>query len=116
MKKYPVIYQGKEYEVRWEQEVCCGITSDTKIVMYEVVSYTSFFTHKKKNKYKRLDAYYACNINELYDLSQNDEDLYVKQAKYAILEFFKEIEEDKQQKVLEESQKQKLEEWNGVIE
>ena len=116
MKKYPVIYQGKEYEVRWEQEVCCGVVLDAKIVIYEVVPYTSFFTHKKKNKYKRLDAYYACNLNELYDLSPNDEDLYIKQAKYAVLAFLQEIEAEKQQKALEDAKKQKLKEWDGVIE
>jgi hypothetical protein len=116
MKKYPVIYQGKEYEVRWDQEICCGIVLDSIITVYEVVPYTSFFMHKEKIKYKKLDTYYAHNLNELYDLNPNAEDLYIKQAEYSVLTFLQKIEKDKQQKALEETKKQKLKEWNGVIE
>ena len=92
MKKYPVIYQGKEYEVRWEDETYCGVVFDYIIAVYEVIPYTSFFTHKKKLKYKKIDSYYSSVLNKFYDLNQDDEDLYIKQAKCVVSIIFEEIE------------------------
>lgn len=103
MNKYPVIYQGKEYEVRWCKEILDYIN------VYEVLP-------RKFFKYKELKAFYTHAIHELYDLKTDDEDLYIKEAQYAVKMALEEIETDNKLKILEETQKQKLQEWNGVIE
>lgn len=104
MKKYPVIYKNKEYEVRWHNGSCIDTIS-----VYEVRPQKFF-------KYKELATYYTCAINELYDLKLNDENLYVDQAMFAVIRTLQEIEEENRKKILKESQKQKLEKWNGVVE
>lgn len=103
MKKYPVIYKNKEYEVRWY-----GSLID-EIAVYEVRPQKIF-------KYKELATYYTYAINELYDLKLNDENLYVDQAMFAVIRAIQDIEEENREKALAETQKQKLEKWNGIIE
>lgn len=104
MKKYPIFYQDKEYEVRWYN----GSILDT-ISVYEVRPQKFF-------KYKELDTFYTHAIDDLYDLSSDDEDLYSKQAMYAVKLALDEIEATNRFKTIKETQKQKLQEWNGVIE
>ena len=104
MNKYPVIYQGKEYEVRWERDSFLSY-----IRVYEVLP-------RKIFKYKKLNSFYTNAIHALYDLKLDDEDLYIKQAQYAVKMALEEIETDNKLKILEETRKQKLEEWDGVIE
>lgn len=115
MKKYPVIYKGKEYEVRWEEETYCGMIYDYTIAVYEVKPYTSFFTHKNKLKYKKIDSYCSSIINKLYDLDTDDEKLYIKQAMYTVATVLADIEEETRKKSLKETQEQKLQEWDGII-
>lgn len=104
MKKYPVIYQGKEYEVRWEHDSFLSTIS-----VYEVLP-------RKIFKYKKLSSFYIHAIHALYNLKLDDEDLYIKEAQCAIKMALEEIETDNKLKILEETRKHKLEEWNGVIE
>lgn len=103
MKKYPVIYQGKEYEVRWEKDSFLST-----IRVYEVLP-------RKFFKYKKLNSFYTHAVHALYDLKFEDEDLYIKEVQCVIKMTLEEIETDNKLKILEETRKQKLKEWDGVV-
>ena len=109
MKKYPIYYQGKEYEVRWERETYCGVPLGVILIVYEVLP-------RKFFKYKKLDEFYVYKLNDLYDLKAKDEDLYIKQAMSAVKLALQEIEIKKEIENLVSTQEQKLAKWNGVIE
>ena len=109
MKKYPIYYQGKEYEVRWENETYCGTLIDEAVVVYEVLP-------RKILKYKKLDEFYTRVLNDAYDLTTDDEDIYIQQATCAVELTIKAINIKKKVKSLKETQKQRLQEWDGVIE
>jgi hypothetical protein len=104
MKKYPVYYKGKRYEVRWHCERIVKTIS-----VYEVLP-------RKFFKYKDLGTFYLYAIHELHDLDLNDENLHIKEAKHAVQMAIKKIEEERRLKVLKETRKQKLQEWDGFIE
>ena len=110
MKKYPIYYQGKEYEVRWERETYCGTLLEEIVVVYEVLP-RKFLKYKKK-----LDEFYVRVLNDSYKLQTDDEDLHIKQAMCAVELAIKAINRKKEIKIRKEIQKQRLQEWDGVIE
>lgn len=106
MKKYPVTYKGKEYEVRWEQEICGDYIS-----IYEV--------GKIFKKFKTYECIYSVQeetIDEVLYLSKNDPNYYIEETK-KLFEFWERVQKVKKEKELIEANKQKsLEEWDGIVE
>lgn len=106
MKKYPIYYKGKKYEARWNNE---GFIET--ISVYEVLP-------RKIFKYKDLGTFYLHAIHELYDLDLEDDNLnlHVLEAKHAVCMALEEIEKERRLKVLKETRKQKLQEWDGFVD
>lgn len=102
MKKYPVIYKGNKYEVRWEEDIYNCIT------IYEV----------KDGIFKRYKEIYSILeeiVIEVLYLSKNDPNYYIEEIKKAF-EFWERRQKTQKEKELIEANKQKsLEEWDGVI-
>ena len=109
MKKYPVTYKGKEYEVRWEQHLC----SDD-ISIYEVI--------ERKILWKTFKIYECIysepeeTIDEVLYLSKNDPNYYIEETK-KLFEFWERAQKkDKEKELIEENKQKSLEEWDGVVE
>ena len=108
MKKYPVTYKGKEYEVRWEA------TPFKYIVIYEV-------KHFWKIKYYRQRFYeYESEINRLVkaweNVPENDPSYYIAQVR-TLFELWRRVLKNAEDEETAEIKKQKaLAEWDGVIE
>lgn len=107
MKKYPVTYKGKKYEVRWEQTMW-----EDYISIYEVIVGKVF-------KFKTYECIYSVpeeTIDEVLYLSKNDPNYYIEETK-KLFEFWERGQKVKKEKELIEANKQKsLEEWDGVVE
>lgn len=105
MKKYPVIYKGKEYEVRWEEDTFSFLT------IYEVKEIKIF----KKIKFKEyIEKYYSftSTVQELVTVSDDDPNYHIEEIKT----LFKMWEELLSIENVIEKQEQSLEEWDGVID
>ena len=110
MKKYPVIYKGKEYEVRWEEYY-----GFTELVIYEV-KIINIFGKLKTKTYKEKFKEYEKVIKEFVSISSSDPNYYIEEVK----ELFKIWEADEHCKKygeeIENNKKQALAEWDGVID
>ena len=110
MKKYPVTYKGKEYEVRWE-----GYSGLTELVIYEAKTINIFGKLKIKT-YKEKFKEYEAVIKKFVGIPSSDPPYYIKEVK----ELFKIWEADeyakKHQEEIKNNKKQALEEWDGVID
>ena len=115
MKKYPIYYEGKKYQVRWTEfeqikvYLCKGIFKFCMPLRY----YKNF----ESNKIEDRIGYVLCKNNYLFnDLDPDAPDYYIKQAKIAVKcavkmeDYIKNIEQQ------ENAKKSALKEWNGVIE
>ena len=109
MKKYPVTYKGKEYEVRWE-----GYSSFTELVIYEVKTINIFGKFKIRTYQKKFNVYEDV-VEEIAKTSKENINYYIEEVK----ELFEIWEADehckKYGKEIEEQKKQALAEWDGVI-
>ena len=109
MKKYPVTYKGKEYEVRWEYGGREGLI--THIYIYEV--FTSAILKRKSYRYKYDVPRFM--MDKIITLSKDNPNYYIEEAK-TIFEIWERDEEDKQKAEMIKANKEKaLEEWDGVI-
>lgn len=118
MKKYPVTYKGKDYEVRWTYASVFNLFHNGECIsIYEVNKIFKIKTYKKIYTVERTI------IEDFIKVSRDDHNYYIEEAKEA----FKSMEADKRFKSmkLEERlrkentvnmQQQALEEWDGVIE
>lgn len=111
IKKYPIYYKNKEYEIRIEEERIYDCTYDEYINIYEVNTYTSYLLVcpiGDKRKYKKV---YSTNLNYLkqrLSIGKNSDDYYVELFKLAFKQYIEPIE-------TEERQLASLEKWDGVI-
>lgn len=111
IKKYPIYYKNKEYEIRIEEERFDEWFYNTCINIYEVNTYTSYLLGcpiRDKRKYKKV---YSKNLNYLkqrLSIGKNSDDYYVELFKLAFKKYIEPIE-------TEERQLAALENWNGVI-
>lgn len=106
MKKYPVIYKNKEYEVRWDKD----IFGDFYIEIYEV-------KHLGKIKYYKIKHIeHERVVNEFLHISKNASNYYIEQAKvlFKLWETKNQVKED--EKAAEIKKQKALAEWEGVIE
>lgn len=107
MKKYPVTYKGKEYEVRWEQIGCLNYIS-----IYEVIEGRIF---KRFKIYKSVYSELKSTIDEVMYMSKNDPTYYIEETK-TLFKFWERSKKRKQEKEDIEANKLKaLEEWDGEI-
>ena len=110
MKKYPVTYKGKEYEVRWE-----GYSSLIELVIYEVKTINIFGKLKIKT-YKEKFKEYESVIKKIVSILSSNPTYYIEEVK----ELFKLWEADEYTKKYQEEIKNKkyqaLAEWDGVID
>jgi hypothetical protein len=106
MKKYPVIYKNKEYEVRWEKDILCGFY----IEIYEVKHFG------KIKYYKRRYTQHEIVVNKFLHISKNASNYYIEQAKVLFELWETEIQENEAEKAAEIKKQKALAEWEGVIE
>lgn len=104
MKKYPVTYKGKEYEVRWEDYFGYYLT------IYEVKRFWKIKFYI--SRYRTWEV----NIEDLVSIPENDPNYYIEE----VMELFKLWEavtqKEKEEKTVEINKQKSLAEWNGVIE
>ena len=121
IKKYPVFYQGEEYEIRieeiWYKEPFYDYLCWEYIVIYRsTVGYhlSKIFNKDAVFRYKR----YSVRLNyikEKYHLTESDENYYVDLFKCAFKEYLNEHKKDIDDEITNNKQIKALENWDGVI-
>ena len=79
LKKYPIIYKGKSYEIRWEKHTYYGEVMGTYINLYQVTPTIFNIKRYKKvysNDLKTIEL--ALKMNNIFE---NNPQYYVEQAK-----------------------------------
>lgn len=115
MKKYPVIYKGKKYEVRWTQ-----IAYIDRLIVYQVYK---IFGIKFFERIYRMDEY-DINFELMHESKADKSNLLPKETpEYRIEQvkcLFRNMEKDlykiRKEQELKTQQKQALKEWDGVID
>ena len=124
IKKYPVFYQGEEYEIRIELEKIysvLGFYLGRYIVIYKVTKSPSRFFNKKQDKiklkYKKVCSVILDNIErEINKICPTDENYYIELFKYAFKRYISERDKEIAAKNIENKKLKALEKWDGVIE
>lgn len=108
IKKYPVFYQGEEYEIRIENPYKYIVVEE--IIIYKVTKYKNWFG-KDKISYEKV---YSISIDLLK--SSNDNDCYyIKLFKKAFDYYECSIKLEKEKEIKQEKRLAALEKWDGVI-
>lgn len=111
IKKYPIYYKNKEYEIRIEEENIYDCTYYEYINIYEVNTYTFYllgYPIADKIKYEKV---YSTNLDYLKQklcIGKNSNNYYIELFKLAFKQYIEPIE-------TEERQLAALDNWNGVI-
>ena len=119
IKKYPVLYQGEEYEIRIEKYYVQFGIFDDYIVIYKVTKHKNWFGKEKIN-YKEVDKsdinIIIADMSENMNINKSDENYYIELFKTAFNWYSKSLKRYK--KIIDNKNKQlaALKEWNGVIE
>lgn len=108
MKKYPITYKGKKYEVRWEHTM--------------LFDYVTIYEERKIFGIKYLKEIYSMDelgletyLKNLGVYEENNPTYYIDQVKY-LFELMEKSILEKTKKLKDEELKQKtLDEWDGVI-
>lgn len=113
IKKYPVFYQGEEYEIRIENTYKY-IAGET-VVIYKATKYKNWFG-KDKISYEKV---YSISIDLLESYSNHicyfDDSYYIKLFKEAFDYYKSSIKLEKEKKIRQEKRLAALENWDGVI-
>ena len=105
MKKYPVIYNGKEYEVRWSTLFYVDYLTIYEIKKIFGIKYrTEIYSEKEDTINKILN-----NIDKSY---KDDPNYYIEEIKC----LFRQVEIENDIYKTKSKQKQALKEWDGVID
>ena len=131
LKKYPVTYQGEEYEVRWEVDsLYSGIPNieidddHIKIILYKVETRQGISRILGKKKYIEIHYLYKDSVPMAAVLTGMikylnefivDDNLFITEATVLIKDYERELNKIKQELCLEKRQKDRLEQWNGII-
>lgn len=114
MKKYPIYYKGKKYEVRWRD-----LFGDVLIRVYSNIGH--IFRIPMPLRYFPNDTYepyryslYA-NSSLFYGLDKNSDNYYIKQAELAVKEAVRIQEVIESTNSIEDRKLQALKKWNSVI-
>lgn len=127
IKKYPIFYQGEEYEIRIEKEKefnPYGWVNFMYVNIYEVSTYKyyllgQFPIGKDKKEYTKVYSISLDSLeHKLYDnnssskgklVCSDSDDYYIELFKLAFEQYIKPLK-------IKEKQLAALENWNGVIE
>lgn len=117
IKKYPVFYNGEEYEIRIEQPYIkyYGYNSGKYIIIYKVTKHKQWF--KPKFTYKKV---YEIDKDSLLILNnkENNIGIYFDSDNYYIQLFKKAFDLYKDKLKLEQKEERKLaalQNWDGII-
>lgn len=114
IKKYPIFYQGEEYEIRIEK--IYKYSNNEGIIIYKVIKYKNWLG-KEKISYNSVYSVDLVDFNWFYGIKLNpdSETYYVDLFK----EVFNLYLENKNEKIKKDEKKFKqlttLENWDGVI-
>ena len=107
IKKYPIIHEGKEYEVRWKT----GERLYEIVVLYEVVrTFLGFKKYILKHARREMDLRWDNN------LSTNDPELYIKEATILFKSWCNHMDYRKKEEQTKQAQLSALQNWDGIIE
>lgn len=109
MKKYPVIYKGKEYEVRWNTVFYIDY-----LTIYEVKKI--FGIKYRKEIYSEEECDIKKILNNLDNFDEDDPNYYIEEIKCLFIQMEIENAIYKRQKQTKNKQEQVLKEWDGVID
>ena len=107
MKKYPIHYKGKEYEVRWEEECYRSV-----LCIYEVKKIYIFKIYKLKSyAYERE----IIDKVEFKGICKSHPDFYIEEIKMLFKDWEEFTEEQNKRQLIKAAKENALKEWNGVI-
>ena len=115
LKKYPVIYNGKNYEVRWES-ITGNELSPIELTIYKVTQKKRLF--KTVKQYIPIYSEYqsVIRVRIVYRYKNvNDQDLYINEVKALFDMYETDLGSVNKESVLEKQRKENLEKWDGVI-
>lgn len=115
IKKYPIIHEGKEYEIRWEKSIYRGIDFDyinlykvSKVGIFGLKIYTKVYSKEEWDSKSDLII-----KNRIID--SKDPMYYVEQAKYVFNEYLRMQKVALEKEQIKQAQLLALSEWDGVI-
>lgn len=131
LKKYPVKYQGEEYEVRWKVSDLYKYVSeldirseDIKLELYKVEDRQGITRLLGDKKYIEVHHIWkdsvpmAAVLTGMIEHIEDfviDEDLFITEATILIMDYDRELNKIKQELNLDQKQKEKLYQWDGII-
>lgn len=109
MKKYPITYKGKEYEVRWEKDFFITYVTVYKVKkILGIKFYTQVYYMDKYN----LEEY----LNNIGIYREYNTNYHIEEVKYLFNLMKLHITEKGLKTEREKEQKKKLKEWDGFID
>ena len=110
MKKYPVKYKGKEYEVRWEE---LGI--HIVLTIYEVKERKILNIIKRKTYIEKYYNY-LYYVQELVAIPDYNPNYHIEEVKTLFNMWENKLQEEENKNNIERKKMQALAEWDGVID
>ena len=114
MKKYPVIYKNKEYEVRWEEGSLLGKHFYDHIAIYEVKKILKIFKYYKE--VYSLNELYLMDYLSSIDIYKDNPNYYIEEVKYLFYLMEDEASKEEKAKTNKYMKEKALAEWDGIIE
>ncbi len=113
IKKYPIFYQGEEYEIRIERPYF-KLWNFTKYVCIYKVTRKKWFW-KEKLSYELVDNIELDFFNCYEDIDPKSETYYIELFKAAFNLYLRYENKKLEGEKIESTQLNKLKEWDGVI-
>lgn len=114
MKKYPVHYKGKEYEVRWKVSRWGNYVYNRSLCIYEVKTICKFKVYKKVISFGEEDIReFLADEKRIYSWDPN---FHIEEIKMLFYLWERCIEEKNKRDELNLAKEQVLENWDGIIE
>jgi hypothetical protein len=113
MKKYPVHYKGKEYEVRWGEKYYRSVLG-----IFEVKKISIFKKFRIKKYKSKFNAYEDEIIDKVESkgILKSHPNFYIEEIKMLFYLWERRIEEENKRDELNLVKEQVLENWDGIIE
>lgn len=122
IKKYPIFYQGKKYEIQIEEKWYFTDTWGNYQCCKYIVIYKSTIGYHLSKIFNKDDVYYYKRysvrlnyIKEKYHLAEDDENYYVDLFKCAFKEYLNEHKKDIDDETRNNKQVKALKHWDGII-
>ena len=113
MKKYPVTYKGKEYEVRWENGSILGARLFDHVTIYEIKKILGFKYYKEVYSMSELCLRECLDVIGIY---KEDSSYYINQVKCLFDLMEGSILEKKKEQEEEIAKHKALKEWDGHVD